>query len=129
MWEWNRITGDPLTPPADNPNARYCPTVEEVDQLIDRRLGTNGVLKGQLINFMTSKQARWTTRFNAHGAQRLTEFLSFLRALDLKKIRLDYVVGGTLHINKLPHATPFDGEPDGVINQIRNMRNHSVHGE
>jgi len=128
LWEWNPITGDPFTPPDESPNARHCPSLEEMNELVHARNVVANDLKTRLLDFMTSNDTRRTTRFDAQNNGALTGYLRFIRALDFKKIQLEYVAG-RLRMEKLPRDTPFHGEPDGIVNQIRVSKNRRIYGE
>lgn len=52
----------------------------------------------------------------------------YLRSLNLKKIHVEYVRGGTVHISKLDRTIPFTAEPDGVIRHIRLVENPTFNG-
>jgi len=129
LWEWNPITGDPFIPPDESPNSRHCPTLEEMEELVNSNNLAGQDLRRRLLAFMTSNETRTTTRFDVRSTNTLRGYLRLIRALDFKKIHLDYRVGGTLRMEKLPRDTPFRGEPDGIVNQIRASKNYSVHGK
>lgn len=118
VWEWNVITGDPFYPPEDSPNTRYYPTIAEMEEFLAGQHRTANHLKEGLITFITSNQTELTSRFEVTRttSSKLAGYLRVLRALRFKKIHVDYVVGGTLRLNKLPRDTPFNGEPDGDVN-------------
>ncbi len=128
MWEWDHITGTPVIPPADAPNARHAATLEDMNALADPHNTIGTVAKTKLRNFLLSNETRLTEVFDAHGGDSSRAYLRFLRSLDLKKIRVEYRMGGFLTIEKLPRDTPFNGEPDGITNHFRHQRNHSVYG-
>jgi len=123
------MTGDPFTPPDESPNARHCPTLEEMEELVNSSNMTGNDLRRRLLGFMTSNETHLTTRFGSNSSSFARSYLRLIRALDFKKIRLDYLAGGTLRMEKLPRDTPFHGEPDGIVNQIRASRNYSNNGK
>lgn len=129
IWEWDPITGNPVIPPAGIPNARHCPTVEEMNLMTDARSVTGDDVRLTLRTFMTSNQTQMTTFFNAHESDVTKGYLRLIRALDFKKINVRYEMGGTLHLTKLPRDTPFNGQPYGIQSNMRTANNTSVYGK
>lgn len=96
IWEWNPISGDPFIPPADSRNSRYCPTIDEMDPLVNARLAVGNYLKERVFTFMTSNETRFLTLFDAHKSNPIHGYLRLIRSLQLKKIRVEYVAGGSV---------------------------------
>jgi len=131
VWDWNVLTGDPYIPPEGSPHSRFCATPAQMNEVAWRRFdGSTEDDKRRLFDFMTSNEIRLTTRFDTSANSNvLASFLRLLRALDLKKIRVEYAGSGRLIIDKIPNDTPFRREPDFGINRIHLDRNKRLDGE
>lgn len=112
-WEWNEITGEPYHHPPRSWNSRYRPSAVEMNEVQNQNCTTDDAVKETLHDFMSSNNVSLTTRLPVGHGGAFPGYLRFIRSLNLKKIHVEYVRGGTINISKLDRAIPFTAEPDG----------------